>query len=59
MDKLIAQLKKDLKNYESLVATAEKHGIERLDSEQIEFYGAYLGKAELLKDLIPKLQKLK
>ena len=59
MKQLIASLKKQLKGYQKLVSMYEKRGLENLDYEETEFYGAYLGKVELLQDLIPRLEKLK
>lgn len=56
---LIKKLKEDLKEYKNLVAVAKKHGVKNLDREQLEYYGAYLGKMELLEDIIPKLEAWK
>ena len=58
MKALIKQLESQLKEYKTLVDKAEKDGVHNLDFEGTEFYGVFLGKKELLEDLIPKLKNL-
>lgn len=55
---LIKQSKKDLSEYKKLVRQYEKRGLENLDYEETEYYGAYLGKVELLEIIIEKLEKI-
>ena len=60
MKQLIRQLKKELKQYKKIVRLYSKRAEEQyLDMEEMEYYGAYLGKVELLEDLIPKLEAWK
>lgn len=60
MKLLIRQLKKDLKSYRKIVKLYSKRAEEQyLDMEEMEYYGVYLGKVELLEDLIPKLEAWK
>lgn len=59
IDKLIKKYKKELADYRKFVEDYEKSGLENLDSEQIEYYGAYLGKTEVLEDIIKDLTILK
>jgi hypothetical protein len=58
MDKLIKKLESQLAEYTKLVNEAEAKGLENLDLGDTETYGVYLGKKELLEELIPTLQKL-
>jgi hypothetical protein len=57
MKQLINDLKEQLNTYTQLVQENESKGLETLNFEETESYGAYLGKKELLEDLIPKLEK--
>jgi hypothetical protein len=59
MNELIEKYKQMLKDYRKSVADFEKKGLENLDSEETEYYGAYLGKAELLEEIIKDLTILK
>ena len=58
MDKLIKRLEEQLAEYTELVTNYEAKGLDNLDLGDTETYGVYLGKKELLEDLIPTLQKL-
>jgi hypothetical protein len=55
---LINENKQQLKEYRKLVSGYEKRGLENLDYEETEYYGAYLGKVELLETIIEKLEKI-
>ena len=57
MKELINDLKEQLNTYTQLVQEYESNGLETLNFGETENYGAYLGKKELLEDLIPKLEK--
>ena len=57
IENLIKRLKNELAEYRKLVANYEKRGIENLDYEETEYYGAYVGKVEILESLIPELEK--
>ena len=59
IDKLIKKYKKELEDYRKFVQDYEDKGLDNLDSEQIEYYGAYLGKTEVLEDIIKDLTILK
>lgn len=58
MKKVIKSFKKQLEEYQSLVKEFEAKGIENLDYTDTEEYGVYKGKAEILEDLIPKLEAM-
>jgi hypothetical protein len=57
----IAELKKELtklkKEYSKLVKWFEKNGLENIDYESVEYYGAYLGKKEMCEYLLEKIGK--
>jgi hypothetical protein len=55
---LINENKQQLNEYRKLVSGYEKRGLENLDYEETEYYGAYLGKVELLETIIEKLEKV-
>jgi hypothetical protein len=55
--KIIKRLTADLTEYRELVDNYEKRGTENLDYDETEYYGAYLGKVELLESIIPELKK--
>lgn len=57
MKKLIKELEGKLKEYTKLVERAERRS--QLNFEETEDYGVYLGKKELLEDIIFKLKNLK
>lgn len=56
MKKLIKELKEKLEEVTELCEELESQG--SLNYEDTENYGVYLGKKELLEDLIPQLEKL-
>jgi hypothetical protein len=58
MKELIRDLKEKLNTYTQLVRESESKGLETLNFEETETYGVYLGKKEILEDLIPKLESL-
>ena len=58
MKHYINELKVKLVEYTELCNTYEKNGIENLDFEETETYGVYLGKKELLEEIIPNLEKI-
>jgi hypothetical protein len=58
MRELINDLKNRLVEYTQLVKESESKGLETLNSEETEYYGAYLGKKELLEELVPKLESI-
>lgn len=55
---LIQKYQIEQKQYHSMVEDFEKRGLENLDSEEIEYYGAYLGKWEKLSEVISDLQNI-
>jgi len=55
MKELIADLKGRLVEYTKLVSSTD---FDNLNYEDTESYGVYLGKKELLEELIPKLKNL-
>jgi hypothetical protein len=57
MKHYINDLKVKLVEYTELCNTYEENGIENLDFEKTETYGFYLGKKELLEEIIPNLEK--
>lgn len=56
MKELIKDLENKLKEYQILIEQYEKH--ETLNYEDTEYYGAYLGKAEMLEYVIEKLKTI-
>ena len=50
----LSDLHKFKKEYTKLIEESEKRGIENLSYEDTEYYGAYLGKVELIDFLISK-----
>lgn len=58
MNHYINDLKVKLAEYTKLCNTYEKNGIENLDYEETETYGVYLGKKELLEEIIPNLERI-
>ena len=56
MKELITDLKSRLVEYTKLVSSTD---FDNLNYEDTETYGVYLGKKELLEELIPKLENLK
>ena len=57
MKELIEEMKEQLIQYQSIVVAYEKRGLENLDYEETEYYGAYLGKVEILEYYINKYNK--
>ena len=57
MKELIKELEEMKKQYESLIQPYEKRGLENLDYENTEYYGAYLGKVELCEYILSKYNK--
>lgn len=59
MDKkeFIKDLRDMAEGYSRLVRDYESRGLHNLDSEEIETYGAYLGKLELCEHLMTKYGK--
>ena len=57
MKDLIKELEQLKKGYQDLVNDYEGTGLENLDSDQIESYGAYLGKVDLCDYLLNKYKK--
>ena len=55
---LIQKYQIEQKQYHSMVEGYENRGLENLDSEEIEYYGAYLGKWEKLSEVIIDLQNI-
>jgi hypothetical protein len=55
MKKLIAKYKKQHKEYQSLIDNFEKRGVENLNLEDTEDYGVYVGKKEILEQIIKDL----
>lgn len=58
MNHYINDLKVKLAEYTEICNTYEKNGIENLDYEETETYGVYLGKQELLEEIIPNLERI-
>ena len=58
MRELINDLKERLNTYTQLVEESESKGLESLNYEETESYGVYLGKKELLEELVPKLESI-
>jgi len=56
MRELLNELKEQLGEYTQLVEEAEAKGFYGASFEDTETYGVYLGKKEMLEDLIPKLE---
>ncbi len=46
-----------LSGYQELISEYEAKGLENLNFEDTEYYGAYLGKVEMLEVVIEDLQK--
>jgi len=47
-----------LSGYKELISEYEAKGLENLNFEDTEYYGAYLGKVEMIEVIIEDLQKL-
>lgn len=59
VERIIAELKSDRKEYEKLVEGIEKIGTENLNYEETEDYGAYKGKLEIIEMVIKRLKQIK
>ena len=59
IQELIDELKVLQDEYQGLIANYEARGVENLDYEDTEFYGAYQGKEEMLHLVIGKLEAIK
>lgn len=57
MKELIKELEEMKKHYALLVKAYERRGLDNLDMEETEYYGAYLGKLELCDFLLLKYKK--
>ena len=57
MKELIKDLKTRLVEYKQLAQQSESIGLDNLNYEETESYGVYVGKVEILEELIPKLEK--
>ena len=55
MQDLLKKYKTLLSGYRKLVEEYESKGLENLDSEETEYYGAYLGKVEMCEEIIRDL----
>ena len=58
MKEIIKDLKGRLVEYNNLVQQSESIGLDNLNYEETESYGVYVGKVEILEELIPKLEKI-
>lgn len=58
MKKLIKKYQYLIKGFKELVDECEAKGLENLDSQETEYYGAWLGKAEILEEVIEDLKKI-
>ena len=58
MKEIIKYLKGRLVEYNNLVQQSESIGLDNLNYEETESYGVYVGKVEILEELIPKLEKI-
>ena len=58
IEALIATYNEQLAEYQQLVADAENRGLDNLDYEETEDYGAYSGSVNVLERVIADLQKL-
>lgn len=54
---LIKELSENKEEYDALVEDYEKKGTDNLNYEETEYYGAYLGKIEILENILIKLKK--
>ena len=59
MKELVKKYKTLISGYQKLISEYEERGLENLDSEETEYYGAYLGKVEMLEVVIEDLQNIK
>jgi len=59
MKELVKKYKTLISGYQKLISEYEERGLENLDSEETEYYGAYLGKVEMLEVVIEDLKNIK
>ena len=59
INELVSKYKKELADYRKLVKDYEEKGLDNLDFEDTEYYGAYLGKTEVLEEVIKDLTIIK
>jgi hypothetical protein len=59
VERIIVELKSDMKEYRNLVKEIEEKGTENLSYEETEDYGAYKGKFEILEMVIKRLKQIK
>lgn len=55
--KIIRYLKKQRKELQEIIKDFEEQGIENLNYEETENYGAYLGKVEFIDDMLNRFSK--
>lgn len=55
---LIKKYEEEQRGFYSLINQHEERGLENLDSEEIEYYGAYVGKWEKISEVIADLKEL-
>lgn len=58
IDELIKKYNYLISGYKELISEYEAKGLENLDSEEIEYYGAYLGKLEAIEMVIEDLKNI-
>lgn len=58
IEALIATYTEELEEYQQLVAKAENRGLDNLDYEETEDYGAYSGSVNVLQRVIADLKKI-
>jgi hypothetical protein len=59
VERIIMELKSDMKEYKKLIEDTEATGTENLSYEETEDYGVYKGKFEILEMVIKRLKKIK
>ena len=57
MKELVKKYKTLISGYKKLISEYEAKGLENLNFEDTEYYGAYLGKVEILEVVIEDLKK--
>lgn len=56
MNTIVKEWKEQLTEYKKLIAEYEARGLENLNHEDTEYYGAYIGKAEVLEVIIKEME---
>jgi hypothetical protein len=59
VERIIVELKSDIREYKKLIEGIEETGTENLSYEETEDYGAYKGKFEILEMVIKRLKQIK